>query len=59
MTLTNQRRRDYGKRITANIDVKFGIKIRRIEKKEDLEAKNIVATFKPQKNKIDIKLKEY
>ena len=59
MTLTLQKRYEKGKQIGDRICEKYGIKTRRIENKNDLNAKNLTATYKPRKVRIEIKLTSF
>ena len=56
MTLTIQRKLEKGKQIGDRICEKHGIRTRRIENRNDLFAKNISATNKPRRRRIEIKL---
>lgn len=54
MTLTYQKRRELGEKIGNEICSKYGIQTRRIERKEDFTAKNLIATFKPSRKAVII-----
>ncbi len=56
---SDNKRKSFGDKIIKNLKDEHGIVTRRIEDKNDLNENNVLAIFKPKKDRVEIKLRSY